>query len=167
MTTLQSSVAGVLASFALVAAGHAKPLEEAMPVATLAENATIDRLIAANSANLSLINRQRDPFGLPVGGEILIPTTQPEIPVEKPIIPTLNEALQGLRVDGVSPASREFQIGTRVIKCGETLTLRHRNTVFEALVVEVSPQAVLFEDAKDGTKSALKLAIIPLLPELK
>ena len=153
---------------ALVVGAETASAKDTVSNVMLAANAIIDRQITEAAVKLSTIQRQRDPFGVSVSADVLLVSPQQQaLAVEAPKLPTIADAIKGLSIDAVSPGKREFQIGGRIIKCGEVLKLRHRGLMFEAKVTEVTPYAVIYEDVKDGTKAAVNLGIIPQLPELK
>lgn len=163
---MKNYYAFLLLMFVGAGTGLAAP-KEPISNATLAAKNVIERQITEAAVKLSTIQRQKDPFGVAVSSEVLLVAPQASKSADAPKLPTIADAVRGLTIDAVNPVEKTFQIGARVIKCGEVLTLRHRDLVFEAKVTEVTPFTVIYEDVKDGTKAAINLGIIPYLPELK
>jgi hypothetical protein len=156
---------GVVLFLALITAVHAADQQDRMEAVVSAERGRLTASVTEKALNLSVLKRRRDPFGIPINGEIALAEAPPPAAVateqEKPQKPTLSDAVRDLRIDGLNPGRKEFFTSTRVVHVGDVLQLTHRGEQFEARVAEVTSFAVVYEDPRDGTRATVQLSIIP------
>ncbi len=107
--------------------------------------------------------RNIDPLGLSTfPREDDTPLFEEESLRETPRI-TLNQALQTLRLNGVSTSRREFLIGGRNVFEGDVIELLFKGEVFQALVVEVGYAELRFRDLIRGETGVLPHNLVPRL----
>jgi hypothetical protein len=107
--------------------------------------------------------RNIDPLGVPTfPREDSMPLFEEEELRETPRI-TLNQALQTLRINGVSLSRKEFLIGGRNVFEGDVIELLFKGEVFQAQVVEVGPAELRFRDLIRGEPGVLPHNLIPRL----
>ena len=134
-----------------VLTGAAELLPTAAQIETLAEK-------------LSSRQRNVDPFGLaifpreenqPIVEDDFIARLTPKI--------TLNQALQTLKINGVNLKQKEFLLGGRNACEGDVIELAYKAEIFQAQVLEVGPDEILFRDLKRNETGVLRHSIISQL----
>lgn len=107
--------------------------------------------------------RNIDPLGVPTfPREDDTPLFEEEPLRETPRI-TLNQALQTLRINGVSTGRKEFLIGGRNVFEGDVVELLFKGEVFQAQVVEVGYAELRFRDLIRGETGVLPHKLVPRL----
>ncbi len=107
--------------------------------------------------------RNIDPLGVPTfPREDDTPLFEEESLRETPRI-TLNQALQTLRINGVSTGRKEFLIGGRNVFEGDVVELLFKGEVFQAQVVEVGYSELRFRDLIRGETGVLPHNLVPRL----
>jgi hypothetical protein len=107
--------------------------------------------------------RNLDPFGAPTfPREDVVPVLEGKPERETPRV-TLNQALQTLRINGVSTGRKEFLIGGRNVFEGDVIELLFKGEVFEALVLEVGYAELRFRDLIRGETGVLPHNLVPRL----
>lgn len=107
--------------------------------------------------------RNMDPLGVPTfPREDDTPLFEEEPLRETPRV-TLNQALQTLRLNGVSTGRKEFLIGGRNVFEGDVIELLFKGEVFQAQVVEVGYAELRFRDLIRGETGVLPHNLVPRL----
>ena len=107
--------------------------------------------------------RNLDPFGAPTfPREDVVPVLEGKPERETPRV-TLNQALQTLRINGVSTGRKEFLIGGRNVFEGDVIELLFKGEVFEAQVLEVGYAELRFRDLIRGETGVLPHNLVPRL----
>lgn len=107
--------------------------------------------------------RNIDPLGVPTfPREDDTPLFEEEPLRETPRV-TLNQALQTLRLNGVSTGRKEFLIGGRNVFEGDVIELLFKGEVFQAQVVEVGYAELRFRDLIRGETGVLPHNLVPRL----
>lgn len=107
--------------------------------------------------------RNIDPFGVPTfPREDASPLFEEEPLRETPRV-TLNQALQTLRLNGVSTGRKEFLIGGRNVFEGDVVELLFKGEVFQAQVIEVGYAELRFRDLIRGETGVLPHNLVPRL----
>jgi hypothetical protein len=112
---------------------------------------------------LSSRERNVDPFGLATfPRDEAMPIMEDDL-VRVTTKTTLNQALQTLKVNGVSLARKEFMIGGRTACEGDVLEIEFRSETFQAQVLEVTPTEILFRDLVRNEGGVLRHSVVPHL----
>jgi hypothetical protein len=131
-----------------------------LPKAELLPN---EQAMETGAQKLSARMRNIDPLGVPTfPREDAMPLFDDEPLRETPRI-TLNQALQTLRLNGVSTGRREFLIGGRNVFEGDVIELLFKGEVFQAEVVEVGYAELRFRDLIRGETGVLPHNLVPRL----
>jgi|GEM_PF-1494385 len=107
--------------------------------------------------------RNVDPFGLATFPRERDQTATPAELGRTADRVTLNQALQTLRVTGISLENKEFLISGRNVFEGDVVMLAFKNEVFLAQVVEVGATEIRFRDVKRQEAGALPHSLLPQL----
>lgn len=117
----------------------------------------------AGAQKLGARLRNLDPLGVPTfPREDDTPLFEEEPLRETPRV-TLNQALQTLRINGVSTGRKEFLIGGRNVFEGDVIELLFKGEVFQAQVVEVGYAELRFRDLIRGEAGVLPHNLVPRL----
>jgi hypothetical protein len=121
--------------------------------------------LEVTAQKLSSRLRNLDPFGLSTFPREEDIQAKPEItntlrPTPKP---TLNQALQTLKITGICLERREFLIGGRNVFEGDVMQLAFQNEVFLAQVVEVGTTQIRFRDMERQESGVLAHSLLPQL----
>lgn len=119
----------------------------------------------------SVAGRARDPFGFstkatigPVEQQAGVDSTAGKSTSQHAAIPqqeiTAGMAVDTLPVVGVSAQRREFFVGARTVRQGDTVTLSYAGRTFLLKVISVESSEIVFEES-DGRKAVKALAIVP------
>lgn len=76
---------------------------------------------------------------------------------------TLNQALQTLRINGISISHKEFLVGGRNVFEGDVVEMLFKGEVFQAQVVEVGYAELRFRDLIRGETGTLPHKLVPRL----
>ncbi len=131
-----------------------------LPKAELLPN---EQAMESGAQKLGARVRNIDPLGVPTfPREDAAPLFEDEPLRETPRI-TLNQALQTLRLNGVSTSRKEFLIGGRNVFEGDVIELLFKGEVFQAQVVEVGYSELRFRDLIRGETGVLPHNLVPRL----
>ena len=107
--------------------------------------------------------RNVDPFGLPTFPKEEDAKITPA-PLARPTSrPTLNQALQTVRVTGINLESKEFLVGGRNLFEGDVLRLEFQNEIFNARVTSVEGTQIVFRDLERNETGVLTHTLLPHL----
>lgn len=107
--------------------------------------------------------RNMDPFALamfPKEEALQSPLADPSRPTERI---TLNQALQGLKLNGINLQKKEILMRGQNVFEGDVMMLSFRNEIFFAQIMEVSATQILFRDVKRQETGVLPHSIVPHL----
>ena len=137
------------------------------------------QIIAAKSDAISermvARNRTRDAFGLTPLSLLSDPSEEnsgggnkPASPAGGGIAPASSapvvafcSALANLEIDGIDPQNKEFYVGSRNVYEGNKITIKCRGVRFQATVVSIRQNEVVFKDLSTGECATVRLKIIP------
>lgn len=126
--------------------------------------ADVDAYITEIAGKLAILNRPKDPFGInadPTAEVAPIVADGPEPVVQIEAKVPFADIINSLRVTAIMPAEKQFLIGSRAIREGDTLPLAIPEGTVLARVLAVRPGEILFENTADKTTATLQNKIMP------
>jgi len=145
----------------LVAAGEPVPVvSSSLPVGTpsrfFAED--LDDRIARMRKRLSIISRERGPFGLYQN-----PAKTPVINhVAKKISKTpFIDFINGIQISVINPRKKEFLVGARIFRVGQVFPIVRGGERLSVRVEAVGPSRVTFRNLRTGEIALRRLDVLP------
>lgn len=107
--------------------------------------------------------RNQDPFGLATYPTDELKPIMEDLEPRATVKPTLNQALQTLKLNGVNLGRQEILIGGRNAYVGDVVEIAYRGQIFQAQVLEISATQVVFLDMERNEKGVLTHKAVPNL----
>lgn len=114
---------------------------------------------------LLISKRSTDPFGQvqdPDAKPIIKPTVAKNTR-RAPVIQAtpFSEIVRLIKVNTIMPSEKQFLIGTRTVKQGETLPLNFRGRSIKVVVTGVSSNKIDFRNLDSGETASISLSLLP------